>query len=162
MKKLITSYSFNAASKQITFSEDISLEGLLLITNVTTNQIIYNFASSGGTLAGRVLTLDYNTTSMSDSDNLQIFYDDALSPSTESMQESIHALIGNLKLLSQVLANPSYVDKTANQMRAQVTGTVTATVSSTSLVNIDSLPGRLLMYSTNLDAWYNGVRRLIS
>lgn len=78
MKKLITNYTFDASAKQVTFTDyaTISLEQVLLITNVTDNVIIYNFASTGGTVATNVLTLDYNTTSMDDTDDLQIFYDD--------------------------------------------------------------------------------------
>jgi hypothetical protein len=80
MKKLISNYSFNAASKTVTFSDygSISLENVLLVTNVTSNTIIYNFAqaSKGGTVSGNVLTLTYNTTSMSNGDKLQIYYDD--------------------------------------------------------------------------------------
>ena len=78
MKKLITNYTFNASAKTIAFNDytTISLKNILLITNTTSNVIIYNFASLGGTVSGNVLTLTYNTTSMSNSDNLQIFYDD--------------------------------------------------------------------------------------
>lgn len=83
MKTLVPNYTFNASAKTITFLNypSISLDGLLLVTNTTDNIIIYNFASAGkgGTVSGNVLTLDYDTTSMDNSDNLQIFYDD---PST--------------------------------------------------------------------------------
>lgn len=79
MKTLITNYVFDASAKTITFSDfgDISLEKILLVTNTTDNIIIYNFAESGlgGTVATNVLTLDYDTTSMSDTDDLQIFYE---------------------------------------------------------------------------------------
>jgi hypothetical protein len=79
MKTLITAYTFAAASKQITFTgiNPISLENLLLITNTTDNIIIYNFAdpTKGGTVSTNVLTLTYNTTTMSNTDKLQIFYD---------------------------------------------------------------------------------------
>jgi len=81
MKILTTNYVFNAVAKTITFSDyaSILLERVLLITNVTDNIIIYNFADAtkGGTVATNVLTLTYNTTAMSDTDDLQIFYDDA-------------------------------------------------------------------------------------
>jgi len=80
MKILITNYSFNASAKTITFNDyaSIDLERILLITNVTDNIIIYNFAdpTKGGTVSGNVLTLTYNTTSMSNTDDLQIFYED--------------------------------------------------------------------------------------
>jgi hypothetical protein len=86
MKKLITNYSFNHLAKTITFNDysSIDLERILLITNVTKNIIIYNFAdpTKGGTVSGNVLTLTYDTTGMADTDKLQIFYDD-LNPALE-------------------------------------------------------------------------------
>ena len=79
MKKLITSYAFDAANKKVTFLDllFVEQERILLITNVSTNTIIYNFADStkGGTTAANVLTLTYNTASMSNSHSLQIYYD---------------------------------------------------------------------------------------
>ena len=76
----IRNYLFNAASKTITFLDytDIELPSILIITNLTSNTIIYNFAiaGKGGNVNGNVLTLTYDTTAMSDTDQLQIYYDD--------------------------------------------------------------------------------------
>lgn len=87
MKKLITSYTFDASAKTITLSGyiTIELERVLLITNVTDNVIIYNFAGigKGGSVATNVLTLDYDTTTMDDADDLQIYYDDSSEPTTQ-------------------------------------------------------------------------------
>jgi len=107
MKILFEDYSFNAATKQITFNttSTIGLEQLLIITNVTDNIIIYNFAdpSAGGTISNNVLTLDYNTTSMSNTDSLQIFIDSLLAPASDEMLQSLQdqtALLGRMvKLL---------------------------------------------------------------
>jgi hypothetical protein len=55
MKLKIKTYTFNKTAKTVTFSEyaTIKLDGILLITNVTRNIIIYNFANPalGGTVA---------------------------------------------------------------------------------------------------------------
>lgn len=79
MKRIITNYSFSASGKTVTFNAfgTIELNRVLLITNTTTNTIIYNFADStkGGTVATNVLTLTYNTASMNNTDKLQIYYD---------------------------------------------------------------------------------------
>jgi hypothetical protein len=85
MKKLITGYQFLASTKIVNFppslygpQNPVNLESLLLITNVTRGQIIYNFADSTATGAVNSTTgflLGYNTTSMSNNDKLQIFYD---------------------------------------------------------------------------------------
>ena len=75
MKTLITDYTFDASAQTITFSENYVLEQVLLITNVTDGIIIYNFSNPamGGTLTNGVLTLEYNTTTMDDTDSLQIY-----------------------------------------------------------------------------------------
>lgn len=80
MKTLVTTYTFDASAKTITFGdyETINLERVLLIVNATDNVIIYNFADStkGGTVATNVLTLIYDTAAMDDADKLLIYYDD--------------------------------------------------------------------------------------
>lgn len=79
MKTLVKNYTFNPATKQITITNltTISLEQVLLITNTTDNIIIYNFADPnlGATVSNNILTLDYNTASMSSGDSIQIFID---------------------------------------------------------------------------------------
>lgn len=72
-------YTFNKVSKTITFSGfNCSLDGLLMVTDVTNNTIIYQFndPAKGGSLVNNTLTLDYNTNvaGFSNNDNLQIFY----------------------------------------------------------------------------------------
>lgn len=70
---------FDASEKTITFDAalDFDIQRLKLITNVTDGIIIYNFAApaKGGTAAGDVLTLEYDTTTMADADKIQIIYD---------------------------------------------------------------------------------------
>lgn len=80
MKRRLTTYTFDASEKTITLSENVTLNGFTVITNVTDNIIIYNFADPalGGSENSNVLTLDYDTSSMSDTDELQIFYDDGV------------------------------------------------------------------------------------
>ena len=80
-KKLVYEYIFDASAKTIKIYDNISIKKLLLITNVTDNEIIYNFsdATKGATCTfdkvteHTTITLDFDTTSMSDDDNLQIF-----------------------------------------------------------------------------------------
>lgn len=78
MKLRATSYTFDASAKTIDCALFTSLEAVQLIVNVTDNLIIYNFAdtSKGGTLASTTLTLEYDTTSMSDTDDLMILVED--------------------------------------------------------------------------------------
>jgi len=80
MEKVIldsTNYSFDASAKTVTFTQSygaVELNHILLITNVTDNVIIYNFgcAGYGGSMSSLTLTLDYDTTSMADTDDLQV------------------------------------------------------------------------------------------
>lgn len=93
MKTLTTTYSFSASPVgmvQITNYPTITLDQILLITNVSRNTIIYNFAdpTKGGSLTGNVLTLSASTASMLSSDKLQIFVDDLTAPLYAKYQDA--------------------------------------------------------------------------
>ena len=83
-KKLAYNYKFDASALTVTISGYYTLRKLVLICNVTDGAIIYNFADSaaGATVSYNDITdettisLVYNTTSMSDSDELQILIED--------------------------------------------------------------------------------------
>ena len=83
-KKLAHNYSFDASERQVRIDGNISHDRLLLITNITDNVNIYNFADP--TLKATaieydevteetVVTLAHDTNQMSDDDTLQIFYE---------------------------------------------------------------------------------------
>jgi len=101
MKIKIDNYIFNKTTKEISFLDynTISLDSILLITNVVSNTIIYNFADplKGGSVNNNVLTLIYDTSSMNDNDKLQIFYDNGLNQSSEIKQEELNNLIETLQ-----------------------------------------------------------------
>lgn len=69
-------YTFNAGAKTITINgiSTLTLKCFLLIVNVTRNIVIYSpvINGRGATLAGNILTLQYDTTSQLNSDELQI------------------------------------------------------------------------------------------
>ena len=82
-------YTFTPSTKTIVIPESIPVERFVLITNVNTNQVIYNFsdtnlgiashtiasdATSGATTT--TIVLDYNTVTMSSTDRLQIIIDE--------------------------------------------------------------------------------------
>ena len=99
-KKLLYNYTFDASAQTITFNGYYKLRTIQLITNVTDNIIIYNFASAttGATASYdaaadvTTLTLTYDTTSMSDSDELQIFVDEQEEKidASESLLDPVH------------------------------------------------------------------------
>ncbi len=86
----IANYTFDASAQTITFDATytgLELAHIELITNLIDNVIIYQFnkPTKGGALVGLVLTLDYDTTAMSDTDELQIFIEaDFLSTSVDT------------------------------------------------------------------------------
>ncbi len=82
-------YSFDKANRKVTIQKFIPEERLILITNVTKNKVIYNFSdpslgysaysnsfdpSTGNETC--LITLTYDTSLMSDSDQLQILIDE--------------------------------------------------------------------------------------
>ena len=112
MKQLLAtdtpgSYAFDKTAKTVTFSglrHDLTLSNILLITNVTANTIIYNFAdSTKGAVSfnNNVLTLDFDTSSMANTDVLQIFLD------LPSNEESLHDL---LRRMNKLLESNATVD----------------------------------------------------
>lgn len=92
---LETPYTFTASSRTIVIPRVIRRDRLVLITNTTANQVIYNFSdpslrattyttSFSGTTGTTTIVLNYNTTAMSNSDTLQIIideYDEKFTPS---------------------------------------------------------------------------------
>jgi hypothetical protein len=139
-------YTFDPTAKTVTFSglsQQVTLANILLITNVTANTIIYNFASSttgAVSFVNNVLTLDYDTTSMSATDVLQIYID------VESYEESLATLLRRMnkllesnavvdsKLRQRVTIEAIGTNNTANSTEVNgtipVSGTVTANVNN--------------------------------
>lgn len=81
-------YLFDASEREVIIPGGIQREQLILITNVTDNKVIYNFSDPELTATEYHISTDirnvtttrviltYDTTSMSDTDQLQIVYDD--------------------------------------------------------------------------------------
>lgn len=91
-----TTYTFNPTTRTVTIPRYIAREKLVLITNVTSNVVIYNFSDStltatsytalggqtqpasqlGGDAGLTTIILNYNTSSMNATDKLQILIDE--------------------------------------------------------------------------------------
>lgn len=142
MKVLFEDYTFNAVSKQITFNttDVITLEQMLIVTNVTTNKIIYNFADPalGGTISNNVLTLTFDTTSMSDPDKLQIFLDNTFLPASE---ESIQYLKKIVQILTPLATQDTQQRQRVTVEGATITSGTITTVSTVSTVSNLALYG---------------------
>jgi len=82
-KKLVHDYRFDASAGIIRIldieqsQEELKVSEVLLITNVTTGDIIYLFNDPDklGSVDSNIITLDYDTSGMSDDDDLQIYID---------------------------------------------------------------------------------------
>lgn len=160
MKQLLAtdtpgSYTFDKTAKTITFSglrDDITLSNILLITNVTANTIIYNFAdSTSGAVSfnNNILTLDYDTSAMANTDVLQIFLD------LPSNEESLHDLLRRMNKLLESNATVDIYQRQKVVIEAvgnsrgvpsevaasiPVSGTVTASMSGGNLISSQFAP----------------------
>lgn len=98
-KVLVVDYEFDASAGTVKLPgySTIKLESLLLITNITDGIIIYNFAdpNKGATAGGNTITLEYATSSMSDNDQLQIFYQETSEDSAASGGDVVQDLSAN-------------------------------------------------------------------
>jgi hypothetical protein len=104
---LDTYYTFTPSTRTIVIPRPIPKERLVLITDVTTNQVIFNFSdpnltttsyvitpSADGSQTTTTITLNYNTTGLSATDKLSIVideYDEKIAPS-ESYLDPINKL----------------------------------------------------------------------
>ena len=82
-------YTFTPSSRTIVFNQSIPREKFVLITNINTNQVVYNFSDNNlkitshsittNSVSGLVTTtivLQYNTTTMSVTDKMQVIIDE--------------------------------------------------------------------------------------
>lgn len=181
MKVLFTDYTFNSTNKTVTFNTKnvINLNNILLITNVTRNIIIYNFAnpSLGGTLSNNVLTLTYNTTTMSSSDLLQIFLDLGEFPASEDTLVRISQLLTPIATQDSaqrqriIVDNASVVvsqgtaanlNATVSIAASQTLGTVTTVSSVTNIAGLGGVDPRFQFIDIARNSYANGVRNNLS
>jgi hypothetical protein len=115
IKKILdnSEYTFDAIAQTITFNEVVKISHILLITNITDNIVIYNFACEGrgGTISNRILTLEYDTTLMQDTDEISIiiYEEDKVSESNRLLEiirrqtEVQEEMLEELKICSKYL-----------------------------------------------------------
>lgn len=100
-------YTFSPSTRTIVIPRAVPKERLILITDVTTNQVIYNFSDptlttssysiatdSTGQFTTTTIVLSYNTTNLSSTDKLQIVvdeYDEKFTPA-ETMMDPVNKL----------------------------------------------------------------------
>lgn len=86
-----------------------------------------------------------------------------LAQKTEATQNQQVELINALRVLTMAIANPSWVDKSANALRNQVqSGTVTTVTTVTNLTNFGTQGADVTYRINSLNAWSNNVRQIIT
>lgn len=179
----VTNYVFapgGAGVGTITFTDyvSIALKNVILITNVTDGEIIYNFRIPGntGTVAGNVLTLMESTAAMSAGDELQIIYNDpTLTANTSNLatQATLASVLTSLQLLDNIVSgNRALVteDNSAAILAAiagtlTVTGTVTANAGTNLNTSALALEATLQSVKTAveiIDNFISGARGLVT
>jgi len=115
MKTLITNYTPDPFNGVIRFNDFYSssnptgkvleLERVLVITNVTTNIMLYNFAAVGrgaSVINGNELFLDIGFSTYSATDELQIWYDNELTPASDQLVDALFEVAKKLEFLTAV------------------------------------------------------------
>ena len=150
MKELIKDYIFDPTNKNVVFNnyDKIDLERVLLITNVTDNVIIYNFANpvaGGRVVNNNILNLQYDTTTMSDTDKLQIFYEVDAVPAKEATQAdmyelmySVYSAVKDLSALVSTISGGALRVSTTTPVTIAGTVPVTGTVAVSSQLTISN------------------------
>ena len=160
-------YTFNASAKTVTFSANYSslaLSDILYILNTKsgTATVIYDptVAAKGGSYAGRTLTLAHDTTSMSNSDPLQIIIAEG------DVASAINDLAVTLRRYMMAMENPPYVQGGSAQVN--VTGgtlagvTTVSTVSTvTGLTNLNGYPAEFATLIPLVAANFSFIRERI-
>lgn len=147
-KTTVREYVFDPVSKTVTLlnlKEQLKLEQILWVTNVTANVVLYNAidAALGGVISDNILTLDYNTAAMNSADSLQIYIDSSIAEQTyltELLENGIAEIVHQL----QAIRNDGGMADPAGRVRVAVesgsiavsSGTITTVTTATNVSNI--------------------------
>lgn len=159
MKLLVDNYTFDPIAKTVTFTEYTTLNhaSLLLITNVTVGAMIYNFAKATQvvTITGNVVHLNnsIDTTGMSATDDLQIFYEDA--NTNAASDESVILLRRIAKLLEPIGTQ----DSAQRQRISIASAEVGLTTNPTTMGSVDT---RYMIADWARTAYNTGIRANIT
>lgn len=152
------SYTFNAATKQITLSgvTNVNIKNFLLVINVTNNVVIYSplIALKGGDVSGNVLTLDFDTTSMSNTDNLQVHYDldGVIDYTTSKVSVSSSVIPAGASTEATLLQVRDYLDTVETKLASLITNTTGLTLEATQIQvrdYLDTVETKLASLITN-------------
>ena len=169
MKKLIKNYTFDAINNKVILNDYsiIRLDSMLVITDVVTNTIIYNFADAN--TGGHVNENEFiftNDNSGRAGHALQIFYDDDSNLASEETLEALLNITQNsdnsialLKRIAKVL-EPIGTQDSAQRQRVAVE-TIANMSTLTTLNQVAGIDYRWLVVDQARNAYANVIRRNI-
>jgi hypothetical protein len=145
----------------VTFTGPVlGLHQLLIVTNVTRNVIVYNFAdpdAGEAAYSNNVLTLTADTATQSASDVLQVFVDVADPLAVEAgNQSTLNMLL--VRLVNMLMAPLGYSKdlqryRGTNIIESGTVTTVTTVTTASSLTNFGALSTERLVLNQNMAAW---------
>lgn len=169
MKKLIKNYTFDAVNNRVKLNDYsiIRLDSMLVITDVVTNSIIYNFAdpNTGGSVSGNEFIFR-NDVSGRGGHSLQIFYDDDSNLATNETLDALVSITQNsdnsIALLKRItkLLEPIGTQDSSQRQRVAVE-TIASMSALTSLNQVAGIDYRWLVIDEARNAYANGIRRNI-
>jgi hypothetical protein len=165
MKEFITpNYMFSpgasgVGSVNLLGIEQFDVARLVAIINQTRGILIYSTASVDNkytSVSGTTVYLNFDTSSQSSTDQLQIIYNN---------ESSTIDMIVMLNNLLSIIANPGIRDKSVNADRVSIVGTPAVTISSGTVTTLSTLAGyqaQIPVQNNNLAAWTLACRNRIS
>ncbi len=99
--KLSIDFVFDASLQKLTVDDNDFLE-LLFVINTTDNVVIYDpsIVSKGGTKDQNRMTLTFDTTSMSDADDLIVIYEPVVFVSDQIQETLLQQLVYEMKIMN--------------------------------------------------------------
>lgn len=181
MKQLIPYTTFTpgvAGAGTISFPSSYTLRQFLVITNVTDNIIIYNFADplKGGVMTtASLLTLDFDTSGMSTGDEIQVFIDDAsstqivsgtvtanLSATDNAVLDAIEGDTSAIQTAVQLIDDTIVADNagfTDGTTKLNMSGYIYDEVAGTALTENDAAAARINVNRAQIGVIEDGVTR---
>ena len=165
-------YTFNPATKQITLPgiTPLQLEGIQLVTNLTSGTLIYQFNNSalGGNVSGQTLTLAFNTSAMNATDTLQILYNPPSGGFFDRAMWLLQSICDYLRAppwLMQFALGPKLAVVTDINSNMNLINTVSQVTSVSTVANQTNMGGinaYELPFALWAEIYNNGVRRNIT
>jgi len=164
-------YTFNYAAKTIALPTitPLQLEGIQLVTNLSTGKLIYQFNNSSlaGTVSGQVLTLTSSSAvGVSNNDNLQILYNPPIGGFFDRAAWLLESIVDYLRappwLNSQFASGPKLgviIDTNSTLGTVTAVSTVTTVGNQTGIGGINAAE---VPYALWWDVYNNGLRRNIT